>query len=549
VALTPARPVLRFSSRLWTIVVLALAAFGLGALGVVTRGDERLSNLLFFAAWAVAVLLLFALALRLPLRLQGPRYRAALWNGLVAGVALMVIWFANIAVFRHDVHFDLTREGINTPPPQLTAVVEGLNSDVSLTYFYNSADDNALKAKDLLSIAARQNGHFHVHTVDLDKEPAAARRFGIRAYNTAVVEAEDRRVVVENTVDPAQFAYAALRALKKRADVVCFNTGHGEGFSATPAHFHYSHVETLRGHDVPGAGDVLVGAPDGLDRLQLALTTLGYGVRAIVAAASTAIPADCAVVAEVGPRSPFAPGEASLLSSYLARGGHLLLMIDPAFPIEPEFASFLAELGLASDQAVVIDPLNHYGTDASKVAVPYYPLHPITDRVAMTIFPEARPIRLGHAPAGVSANVLASSSADSYLRSLAQGSGGEAGALAASAKSGTGERRPAVLAVAVEGRWPDAPAGQDKPFRCVLVGNSNFATNSYFPYVSNGDLAIGMIRWLAGDNAMPPLKPQSLSLAQIDLTNRQMRDIFIVVELALPLAVILFGGVVWWRRR
>jgi ABC-2 type transport system permease protein len=528
------------------IAIATLAALVLAALGIATAGDERASNMLFFAAWAAAVLLLFALALLLPARLVGARWRSALWNSALVVIAVAAAWLANVAVFRHDVHFDLSREGANTPPAQLQAVIGGLATDLSLTYFFNSADENALKAKELLAIAARENRHFHVHAIDLDKEPAAARRLGIRAYNSAVVETADRRVVVENTVDAAQLAYAALRALKKRADVVCFVTGHGEGVSAMPAHIHYSHVETLRGHDVPGAGDVLEGPPDGLDRLQLALTTLGYTVRPFLPATAASVPPDCAVLAEIGPRRPYAPGEATLLASYLVRGGRLLLMIDPAFPVTGELAAFLARLGLAAEPAIVVDPLNHYAADPTKIAVPYYPPHPITERVAMTIFPEARPLSIASA-AGVRASVLASSSADSYRRP-AQGDEGDGTSLAAAAPAAA-ERGPAVLAVALEGLSPEVAAGAAKPFRAVVVGNSNFASNAYFPYVSNGDLAIGMVRWLAGDEALPPVKPQSLSLAEIDLTSRQMRDIFIVVELLLPLAVILTGGVVWWWRR
>ena len=75
---------------------------------------------------------------------------------------------------------------------------------------------------------------------------------------------------------------------------------------------------------MPGAGDLLQGETDGLDRLQLALTTLGYTVRAIAPATLSAIPPDCSVVAEIGPRRAYAPGEAALLSDYLARGGRLL---------------------------------------------------------------------------------------------------------------------------------------------------------------------------------------------------------------------------------
>jgi hypothetical protein len=526
----------RARSRLGWIAAATGVALALGVLGAAGFADERWSNQAFFAAWCIALLLLFALALLLPLRIGGPAWRAALGNAALTAAAVAVVFLANVAVFRHDVHLDVSREGANTPPPQLQSLVEALKTDMALTYFYNAADGNAVKAHELLAFAARQNPRLRVRAVDLDKEPATARRFGIRAYNTAVVEAEGRRVVVENTADLRQIAFAALRALNAAGTVVCAVTGHGETVSADPGHVHFSHVETLKGHEVPGAGDVVTGPPDGLDRLLLAMATLGYSVRPISLAAMEAVPAECSLVAEIGPRRPYAPGEADALAHYAAAGGRLLLMIDPAAPLASGLDGFLGRLGLSAEEAIVVDPLNHHGADADKVAVPYYPPHPITNRVALTIFPEARPIRVDRAPDGISTKILVSSSGRSYLRRL----DGEAAAEA---------RGPAILAVALEGRWPDAAAEAAKPFRLVLVGNSNFATNAYFPYVSNGELVIGMVRWLAGDETSPAMKPQAYSLGRIDLTRRQMRDIFIAVELLLPLGVVLLGGIVWWRRR
>jgi len=527
-------------------LTLALAAIALifGALGASHHWDERGSNILFFGAWCAAMLMLFVLGLRLPLRIPGSRPRAVLFSAALAAGAVVLACLANVAVYRHDVYLDVSREAANTPPPQLESVLEGLRTDVSLTYFYNHSDRNAIDAKDLLTVAARQNRHFHFHGIDLDREPAKARAFGVRAYNTAVLQAEDRRVVVENTVDLAQMAYATLRVLKKQVDVVCAVIGHGENVAEGPPHFHFSHVETLRGHEVPGAGDLLQGETDGLDRLQLAVTTLGYIIRPIAPTTLSAIPSDCTVVAEIGPRHAYAPGEAALLSDYLARGGRLLAMIDPEFPLDGGLGDLLGKLGLASDPAIVIDPLNHYGSDDDKVAVPYYPPHQITSRLALTIFPNARPIRVGVAPPGVKTTILASSSKDSYLLPVSRASLG-ADPAAPNAAHGA-----AVLAVAVEGRWPEGSADQTRPFRLVLVGNSNFAANSYFPYVSNGDLAVEMVRWLAEDETRPAAKPQSFSPAErITLTREQMRTIFIALELVLPLSVMLLGGVVWWRRR
>ena len=54
-------------------------------------------------------------------------------------------------------------------------------------------------------------------------------------------------------------------------------------------------------------------------------------------------------------------------------------------------------MGLSTEQAIVIDPLNHFRTDPDKVAVPYYPPHPITERLALTVFPQVRPIRVAQA--------------------------------------------------------------------------------------------------------------------------------------------------------
>ena len=98
----------------------------------------------------------------------------------------------------------------------------------------------------------------------------------------------------------------------------------------------------------------------------------------------------------------------------------------------------------------------------------------------------------------------------------------------------------------MQGTWPGAGRA---PFRLVLIGNASFASNAFFPYASNGDLAVSMIRWLADDTATPLLKPESYSLPEIRLTHRQMQVTFLLVEVLLPLSVMLLGLVVWWRRR
>ena len=457
----------------------------------------------------------------------------------VAAAAIGVALLANLALYRHDVHFDATRTARYTAPPELAQVVAALSRDVSVAYFYNDADGNARAAKEALTVLARRQARLRLRAVDLDREPDAARAAGVRAYNTFVIAAGERRVQVENTVDLRQLAYGLLRAQKEREQLVCFVTGHGEPYLPEPPHLHYAHVETLQGHEVPGAGDVVVGAGDGLDRLRLALGDVGYADRAIVLATIPAVPEDCAVVAAIGPRRPFAPGEAARLEDYLARGGRLLLMLDPGAPVEAGLRQLLARLGVEAEAGVVTDPVNHYGTEENRIAVPWYPPHPITDRIAMTVFADARPLRLSPPPEGVQAALLVGSSQGSLRRPVR--------ADAAVAGDGGTERGAATLAVALQGHWPEAR--EARPFRLVVAGNSAFATNAWFPVVANGELAVSMVRWLAADTDTPRIRPAAYSLPEITLTHRQMQAIFLVIEVLLPLSVVLAGALVWWRRR
>jgi hypothetical protein len=475
------------------------------------------------------MLLIFSLGLRLPLHLRGLLARVA--NPGIVSAAMGLALLGNVALYRHDAHFDATVSGRFTPPPQLETIANSLQRDVVLTYFYNNKDDDAYAAKQVLAVVGRQHPHLRVRALDLDTELTAARDYGVKMYNTVVVEVEGRRTQVENTVDLRQMAYAVERVLQRRTQTVCFVTGHGEHYA--PGHVHYTHVETLGG-DQPGRSDVLEAPPDGLDRLKLAIQTIGYSDRAIEPATSPAIPEDCAVVADLGPISAYAPAEVQAMRDYLLRGGHLLLAYDPRFPVAPELALLLGEVGLAVESGVVVDPLNHYGTDREQAAVPYYPPHPITEEIALTVFPGARPITMLGPIRGLTAVELVATSKDSYVRPL------DPSVHTASAPG------PRLLAAAVQGTWPGAGRA---PFRLVLVGNASFAANGFFPYASNGDLAVSMIRWLAEDTATPLLKPEAYSLPEMRLTHRQMQVTFLLVEVVLPLSVMLFGAAVWWRRR
>ena len=79
-------------------------------------------------------------------------------------------------------------------------------------------------------------------------------------------------------------------------------------------------------------------------------------------------------------------------------------------------------------------------------------------------------------------------------------------------------------------------AGEGRPFRLTVVGDADFASNSFFPYLGpNADIALAGVSWLLREDRLPTLKPPVEVLPQVDvLTNAQVRWIFILTVILLP---------------
>ena len=510
-------------------------------------------NALWFVGWLCALLVLFRLALRLPLQTRRPRLPALPYATLVVTAAVGATALANVALILHDVHVDLTRDRAFTPSRQAEDVVRSLTQDVHLTYFYHSADQNGRRAKALLEVLGRRHPHLLVRTVDPDKQPRLAETYGVRLYNAAVLEADGRRIQVMGT-DESDIAIGILRLLRRQVIAVCFMEGHGE-YPFDNFEFH-THVETLQAHTHGDKSSALVQMEGhGAGRLRRALEGLGYETRKIIPATLPSIPRDCAAVIAVNPRTTYLPAESDLLAAYLGQGGAALFMYDLGFVIESRLGALLARLGVRAEPKVVIDPLDHYSTDPESVAVPVYEQHSITSRIALTFFPGVRPLTVVPSAPGVSVTPIVRSSKESYVRPVRPVEerqvgdratpGAPAPANAAAEDSKPGSR---VLAAAVEGRWPEGGA-EAKPFRVVVVGDADFASNSFFPYMSNSDLTLSMVRWLVREDHGPKVRPGIPVPALVLLTRNQMQRIFLGVEVFLPLSVMVVGVVVWWKRR
>jgi ABC-type uncharacterized transport system involved in gliding motility auxiliary subunit len=93
------------------------------------------------------------------------------------------------------------------------------------------------------------------------------------------------------------------------------------------------------------------------------------------------------------------------------------------------------------------------------------------------------------------------------------------------------------------------PAPSGPASRIAVIGDSDFATNSFFHILGNGRLFLNTINFLAVQENLIGLEPQTHDLPRVNLTNRQMKGTFFLSIILIPALMAVIGIAVWWRRR
>ena len=489
-------------------------------------------NIGWFFCVIAALALLFAAGLRLPVRLG--LARRAISAALVIGLAIFLVILANVALFRHDAHLDLTREKAFTPSADASSVIRGLSEPVDVAYFFQKQNPGAVALGTMLRQLERENANLRVRLIDADQNPALASSLGVRTYNSAVLRSGDHRIEVVTT-DDRELALGLLRLLRKRELVICFASGNGE-YDIDNFEFH-THFEGTHSHSHDASGFAVVQMEQhGLGRLRRAIEKLGLAARKISFATGQPIPDDCSAVVEANPRTPYSPAESEVLRRYLQRGGSAMLLIEPDYELDQSLAALLASAGVKVANGVIVDPKEHYFTDEQMIAVSNYGAHPITRGLALSFFPGARPLETIQT-AGIKLTTLAASSRDAYII---------ADRLGNNATAASGPRASRIMMVAAEGALNEEATA---PFRMVVAGDADFVSNSFFPYLANSDVVLSALAWLTREERAPAVKPPIEVLPTVTLTGEQMRGIFIVTVLLMPGLIAFAGATMWWLRR
>ena len=537
------------------LLLLAGVALLLAALVLKSIYYETLAVTVVLAVAGVAAAAAGAWANRVELAglVRRRRVEVALHALGLLGIFVLLAWLTT----QYPLRYDMTRAGLHSLSEKSVAVLQRLAKPVHVVFFHNHLMDKTL---DRYRLVAEQSDLVTVEFHDPALNPAAARLMNVRFPGTSVMTSEGRRVDVNGELE-ADIVNGILRVSQGETRRACFLTGHGE---ADPLSMEsHDHVESAADHDHGTGVQYVLHETHGLAKAANGLEELNYTVEPVsLLQDGGAALEGCAALIVAGPRASLLASEVAALRRFLADGGNALLMIDPF--VETGLEPVLGDYGVVLDRTMVIDPSHHFAADMSSPAVTQYNNHQVTRNLPLTFFPGVRSLSPGARVPGAAPNRLVNSSPNSF---------GEVSADRVERDEGQDVAGPLTLMVAVNKRpvtpdevrvvealgggeeSADADAEEDAPMlatrrsRLVVVGDSDFATNSFFHVLGNGNLFLNAVNYLTAQENLIGIEPRTRELPEINFTNRQMKGAFFLSVFLLPLILALIGTAVWWRQR
>jgi ABC-type uncharacterized transport system involved in gliding motility auxiliary subunit len=465
-------------------------------------------------------------------------------NSVVMSVVVLgLVIFVNLIAVNHDWKKDFTKNRLHTLSEQSVKVVKGLTSEIRLKAFVGP--NQIPEFQQVFDKYTYFTKMLKPEFVDVDRDPLVVKKYNIRQAGTIIVESDTRSARVDNLMGPddpkleEKLTNAIIQVAKGDKKKIYFLIGHGE-------------------HQISDAGR------DGYTEIKDSLQSGRYDVAELNLLEKDKVPDDADVVIDAGPRSEILEPELKTLEAFLARGGKLLMMMEPNSP--EILKGFLAKYGVDWHPMKAVLETNRLqqlagGNPLTPIVTSYDTGNDITrDARQLSIFPIATPIeKMATPPVGDKVQALFSTSSRSLEVAL------QGDKVVVNEK--TDRKGPISLALSITGKAADAApptpqkdkdgkdktktadAKKDNEFRMVVVGDSDFVSNGVRKFGINADLFQNMVSWLSHEEDLISIRPRPADTSELEITEERSRIINLASIVVAPLMMFLSGIMMWITRK
>ena len=444
---------------------------------------------------------------------SGSRSTRLGFNGILA-ILLMagILTIINFLVIRHGGRWDLSETQHFSLAPQTLQVLGQLEQDVRVLVFAHERSPGFRTYRDLLEGYAYSSPRISVTYVDPEKEPGLARKYEISKVDTAVFESGEQTVHVPKPSE-SNLTSALIRVTTADAKRLVFLEGHGERRI----------TDRERG---------------GLSLAKKNLEAQGYQVARGSIRKDTALLDDTEVLIIPGPRESVEPEELTHITDFTAKGGRVLLLLDPQ--VTSGLEEWISEWGLTLGPGIVVDPEDRVAQGSpTALLVRRFTNHHITKGFTSPILlPVLQPVSFDETPdTNLEFTSLLQSSEESWAETNFEETTPEF-------DEGADRKGPFTLGGALSRKR----TGSDPAPAMVVIGNSAFAGNTYLQFPGNTDFLSNAIAWLADEDTLISVSPKESVFPPFIPNPTQEHMLFAIQVFSVPFLMLLSGLTVWRRR-
>jgi ABC-type uncharacterized transport system involved in gliding motility auxiliary subunit len=429
---------------------------------------------------------------------------------------ILLLIIINFITQLHEKRVDLTASKNFTFSQQTINILKKFDSNVKIIGFFKTEDSTRNRFLNLVDTFKYYSKHIAVQTVDPDKSPTITKQYGIKEYNTVLIEYKGKTQKTTNITE-AGIATVLKKTGSDKQKTICFIEGHNENYITDKGKTGYS-------------------------KARISLEKDAYEVKPILLVTAKRVPKDCHTLVIPGPEKKFNKKEIDQIREFIENGGPTIFLLEPEKSIN--LVVLAKEYDILVRNDVVVDKISKlYGGDYTvPIVTRYMHNHAITKTFRLpTFFPIARSVtRLQH----VSADTKSEFKATPFLRT-SKDSWGETeirdGKFNLDFNSQVDYPGPLTIATISERKGK-------KPIKLAVVGDSSFANNTHFDLSGNGDMFLNIINYLAGESDLIAVRAKEAKVTPLVLSKIQGVT-FWCFYLGALLLTLTSGSIVFFYRR
>jgi hypothetical protein len=266
------------------------------------------------------------------------------------------------------------------------------------------------------------------------------------------------------------------------------------------------------------------------------------------------VPAEASTLMIFGPAYDLTEREAKLLDDYWAKGGRLLVLLNPDAQT-PRLSEFLGRVGIRPEDDRILRTLNIAGMPTVGLVRDAYSEFtgpgPIAKELAgvnqifvgatqsLTLNPDA--VRAQNIKVEPLLQAIKGFWGETDYKSIEEGT-------APTLDPDKDKQAPLFIAATVEKGAVGDQRVQVGAARMIVVGNARFVRADSMNE-ANANLFLSSLNWLLAREQLIGIAPKQAKTFTLNLPENQVQTIFWTATLAIPGFFALLGVLVWWRRR